>query len=162
MDRKNVPYMPKIGTRCSVRGETGHWRVINYVHEGIVEKCVLQSFETGQIVRKYNFEVTEISSSSYDDINLFLDELASMSSEEMDRLFNESFESDTIQIQTLPPLLLNELPEVKTKERFKSCTLENVDYLRAQNTEPSTNKQTNKMGQKITPRLEKCEYNLLP
>ena len=65
-----------------------------------------------------------------------------MSSEEMDRLFNESFESDTIQMQTLPPLLLNELPEVKTKERFKSCTLENVDYLRAQNTEPSTNKQT--------------------
>ena len=124
------------------RGETGHWRVINYVHEGIVEKCVLQSFETGQIVRKYNFEVTEISSSSYDDINLFLDELASMSSEGMDRLFSESFESDTIQMQALPPLLLNELPEVKTKERFKSCTLENVDYLRAQSTEPSTNKQT--------------------
>ena len=43
MDRKNVPYMPKIGTRCSVRGETGHWRIINYVHEGIVEKCCSSS-----------------------------------------------------------------------------------------------------------------------
>ena len=42
-DSINLPYMPPIGAICTARWLDGQWRIIIYVSDGLMRKCVLES-----------------------------------------------------------------------------------------------------------------------
>ena len=88
----SLPYLPKIGSHCTVRGEKGKWRVVNHVNEELVKRCVMQSLESGRVVRKFNFEVSELPSTTYAEINKFLQEVSEIEPEELDFIFEEPFD----------------------------------------------------------------------
>ncbi len=151
-----MPYMPAIGAICTARGIIGQWRVVSHTHDGIVNKCVLKSLETGQIATKFNFEVTELPTSNYSDVNQFLKEVAGLSSEDIDAVFTEAFECDDVLDATLMNQNLNTEPVMSSSfkaetdestnpqpsKRFKAASVEDIHKLKLQNTEKSTDRQT--------------------
>jgi hypothetical protein len=68
----------------------GKWKVVNHIYDGLVMKCVIQSLETGETATRFNYEITELGTTSYADLNTYMMEVAGFSCEDLDCL-DESF-----------------------------------------------------------------------
>ena len=147
----SMPYMPVIGAICTARRLKGDWRVVSHIFDGLVMKCVLQSIETGETTTRFTHEITEKSSSSYGDLTDFLRQVAGISEEDLSFL-DEPFEVDENTLLGEAVYAPGESSsrgmigpvekENQPPKRFKPATDTDINQLKAQNTEITTDRQT--------------------
>ena len=102
-----TPYIPCTGAICTAKRISGNWRVISHFYDGLVIKCRIQSTATGKITSRFFYELTEIPSSSYKELNPFLERVTGLGPNDCDFL-NDSFEVRNDNENVPPP-----------KKRFK-------------------------------------------
>ena len=148
-DSVNLPYMPPIGAICTARRLNGQWRIIKHASDGLVRKCVLESMgPTKQVVTRFAFEITELSSCTYVELNDFLKSVSGLSQvdfEDLDESFDlENLPEDSL-IQENAPLsstIATGSEQEPPSKRFKSVSDNEINHLISQNSEKSTERQT--------------------
>ena len=132
----------KTGTICSVRGSTDDWQVIGNRHDGLVMKYVMQSRNTGEIRCMFNFEVFEKNSATYKEINDFFKATTGIGLDEnLDFLDDDLNENETVNT-VVSPLVTDSASPVQPLKRFKSISDTDINRLKAQNTERTTDNST--------------------
>lgn len=141
--------------------------VVGEVFDGHVHQFLLKSLSTGQTVSKFNFEITEKSTSTYQDVNWFKDDAAGQvydstaynflfddfdeevndkkpdDTEVYDCLF-EPYDAEEVDdtVESIVQQNVTVVPSTGSSSRFKACDPTVIDTLKKQNTEPTTDKQT--------------------
>ena len=112
--------------------------MIRHVFDGHVNVCELQSEITGVRTRRFRHEITEKPTSSYSDINDYWRKVAGLDISDFE--IDDNFDGDLDYVTPCPPLLS---PQNNPQSgRFKPCTEDDINHLKAQNTEKTTDKQT--------------------
>ncbi|XP_053390193.1 uncharacterized protein LOC128553100 [Mercenaria mercenaria] len=128
------------GAICQIRRESGDWRVINRRFDGHVHQYLMQSLNNGATVWRFLHEITEKNSSTYQELNDFLQTVANDFDED---IFEDNFINNDDGSSLLQVIDTETVEHVSTgPPRFKQVTQSSMNTLKASNTEATTNKQT--------------------
>lgn len=134
----------KTGTICTLRGSNQDWRIIRTQFDGTVNKYVIQSTFSGEIKSAFIFELFPKNTQTYKELNDFFQKQANQNLAELEDIgldfFDDSFFFEEINAGTDLTSVQEILPP--QPKRFKQTSAADVERLRGQTTEKTTDQST--------------------